>query len=76
MSRQSARLGPGIAKMAEAIGRTGKLRLPTLAFPIDVVVHDVRLVYGRLDYLVGPPSGEVVDCTWLEASRVTLNEED
>lgn len=44
-----------VRKLAELIGETRRLR--TGGLRVDVVVRDVREVFGRVDYLVSPVAG-------------------
>lgn len=60
-----------VAKLAQAIGKRGRLMESGLAFHVEI--RDVREVYGRLDYLVIPVAGD--GSKWVAAERVTLDTE-
>lgn len=61
-----------VAEYAKLIGKTGGLSI-SLGFNVNVVIFDVRVAFGRIDYQVRPVSG--VGMTWVESSRVHILEE-
>jgi hypothetical protein len=57
-------------EMAGLIGREGTLRVQREGFTVRVRVLDVRVNYGRKDYLVEPIDG--TGQAWVSAGRVKL----
>lgn len=58
-----------IKEMAQALGKQGTITVGTMK--VNVMVQDVRKVFGRLDYQVEAMHGQ--GTTWVSADKVTLN---
>jgi hypothetical protein len=58
-------------EMAALIGRQGTLRVQREGFTVRVRILDVRVSYGRRDFLVEPVDGS--GRAWVQAKRVRLS---
>jgi hypothetical protein len=58
-----------VAQMAELIGKGGLFSVNG-EFKVAVVVQDVRVTFGRTDYLIWPTDG--TGYMWVSAGRVTV----
>lgn len=58
-----------VLDMAKVIGKPGLFHVDK-GFKVQVIVQDVRQVFGRIDYCIRPVDG--IGNLWIDSNRVTV----